>query len=184
MFRFSSLRGVTIFLCLINFVVLSLYYGPVLSIESIGFNIYVSAVVVQLSELVVYFPLYKVIDKIPRLQAGLILFSINGICAFILLFLEKPEDCDFCAISIVELIIIFIFRLSISCYFIILYVYMVELYPARSRAIGNGIVSAVGTLGSTLAPIILGVFSRNSININIFFLLCVIVGLGSIPFLP
>ena len=125
LFRFSSLRTITICLCLIDFAVIVLYYGPVLAIENIGFNIYISSLVVQISELVVYVPLYKFIHKFPRVTAGYVLLSLSGICCFILLFLEKPDDCDFCTASIVELIIVFAFRLFLSCYFITLYLYIV-----------------------------------------------------------
>ena len=108
LFRFPSQRKVTIFLCLTNFVATTIYYGPVLSIENIGFDIYVSAIVIQFSELIVYYPIYKFINRLPRLWSGLILFSIDGVCSCFLLFLEKPENCDFCGASIIELIIVFV----------------------------------------------------------------------------
>jgi hypothetical protein len=38
------------------------------------------------------------------------------------------------------------------------YIYMVELYPARSRALGGGIASAAGTIASTSSPVVLGYF--------------------------
>ena len=114
----------------------------------------------------------------------MVLFGVNGICTFILLFLEKPDDCDFCTESIIELVIIFVFRLSIASFYIILYIYLVELYPARTRAIGSGFIVAVGTCGSAICPLILGALTRNGINYNTFFLLMVMFGLGSLPFLP
>lgn len=88
--RFASLRLTTICLCFISFAVNALYYGPVLVIDRIGFNIYVSSYVVQFSELIVYAPLYMVVDKVPRQKAGMILFSVAGLCASILLFISKP----------------------------------------------------------------------------------------------
>ena len=99
--RFRSLRMMTICLCYLAFTVYALYYGPALVIDKIGFNIYVSSFVVQISELVVYIPLYFVVDKVPRQKAGMILFSISGVCASMLLFINKPSDCDFCTEAIV-----------------------------------------------------------------------------------
>lgn len=61
---------------------------------------------------------------------------------------------------------------------------MVELYPARSRAMGNGIASAIGTLGSTLSPLLLGVLDRNSIDMNILFCSCAVIGVGMVSFMP
>lgn len=156
--RFASLRLTTICLCFISFAVYALYYGPVLVIDRIGFNIYVSSYVVQFSELIVYAPLYMVVDKVPRQKAGMILFSIAGLCASILLFISKPAGCEFCPEAVFELVIVAVFRSSSALYFIIMYIYMVELFPARSRAMGAGISSSVGTLASSLSPIILGLF--------------------------
>lgn len=39
----------------------AMYYGPSLIIDSIGFNIYVSNIMVNLSELVTYVPSYLLI---------------------------------------------------------------------------------------------------------------------------
>lgn len=47
--RFSSLRLTTICLCYLSFAVYALYYGPVLVIDKIGFDMFVSSYVVQFS---------------------------------------------------------------------------------------------------------------------------------------
>jgi len=49
LFRFGSLRLITICLCFLSFSIYALYYGPVLVIGKIGFNIFVSSYVVQFS---------------------------------------------------------------------------------------------------------------------------------------
>lgn len=123
--RFESLRLTTICLCFLSFSVYALYYGPVLVIDKIGFNIYVSSYVVQFSELIVYIPLYIFIDKIPRVTAGMVLFSIAGVCSSSLLFIIKPLDCKFCPEAVAEIIIVALFRASSALYFILMYIYMV-----------------------------------------------------------
>lgn len=95
--RFASLRLVTICMCFLSFALYALYYGPVLVIDKIGFNIYVSSYVVQFSELIVYIPLYFLVNKLQRQRSGIILFSVAAVCASLLLFVTKPADCgDFC----------------------------------------------------------------------------------------
>lgn len=94
--RFASLREKTICLCFLSFVIYALYYGPVLIIDKIGFNVFASSYVVQFSELIVYAPLYYYVNKIPRQKAGVVLFLISGICSVALLFIHKPTDCDLC----------------------------------------------------------------------------------------
>jgi hypothetical protein len=78
-----------------------MYYGPALIIDEVGFNIFVSSVMIQLSELVVYFPAYAYIEKMPRKNMGIILFSIASFVSFFLVFLEKPEECETCYHSII-----------------------------------------------------------------------------------
>lgn len=182
--RFSSLRLTTICLCFLSFAVYALYYGPVLVIDKIGFNIFVSSYVVQFSELIVYIPLYVFVDKIPRVKAGIFLFSIAGFCSSLLLFIYKPPGCDFCPEAVAELIIVAIFRASSALYFILMYIYMVELYPSRSRAMGGGIASSVGTLASSLSPIVLGLFDRNGLNPNILFAVLALLSVGVVTLLP
>ncbi len=59
-----------------------------------------------------------------------------------------------------ELAVIFVFRFAVATEFVFFLVYIVELYPAKVTGIGIGTVSAFGTLGSTLCPIIIGVLER------------------------
>jgi branched-subunit amino acid transport protein len=91
--RFSSLRIATITCSFLSFVTYAMYYGPALIIDEVGFNIFVSSFMIQLSELVSYIPAYAFIEKMKRKKLGIILFSIASFVSFILVFLERPEDC-------------------------------------------------------------------------------------------
>jgi len=59
--RFSSLRTITICCSIVSFMTYAMYYGPSLIIDSIGFNIYISNIMVNLSELVTFIPSYLLI---------------------------------------------------------------------------------------------------------------------------
>ena len=160
-----------------------MYYGPALIIDSIGFNIYVSNFVVQASELCALIPSFFLIQDISRKTWGMVLFCICTVCALILNFIEKPEDEGFSIEAIIEIIIVFIFRGSIAFYFCYFQIYFCELYPARARGLGSGIVSAVGTLASTSSPIYLGYLQRNNINPMTVFVLFGIIGLSNVMLL-
>jgi hypothetical protein len=82
--------------------------------------------------------------------------------------------------AIIEIIVVFIFRGSIAFYFCFFQIYFCELYPARARGIGSGIVSAVGTLASTSSPIYLGYLQRNNINPMTVFVLFGIIGMSNV----
>ena len=181
--RFPSLRRITICASIISFMTYAMYYGPALIIDSIGFNIYISNIIVNFSELVTFIPSYFFIEKIERRRWGMILFTICTICALLLNFIKKPEDEDFSIEAVIEIIVVFVFRGSISFYFCFFQIYYCELYPARARGMGSGVVSSIGTLASTSSPIYLGYLQRNNINPMTVFVLFGIIGLSVVTLL-
>lgn len=94
--RFKSLRSTTICCCLLGFVIFSMYYGPSLIIDSVGFNTFVTSFALQLSEMLMYIPGYYLIDKLKRQKTGAIAFLCTMVCSFVLIFIEKPENCRNC----------------------------------------------------------------------------------------
>ena len=61
-----------------------------------------------------------------------------------------------------------VFNRFILCgFWVLFFVFISELYPTRVRSIGLGWVSAVGTVGSTLAPYI--IFFSEKMGINSWF---------------
>ena len=58
MFRFPSLRQTTICCSIIAFTMFAMYYGPVLIVDSIGFDIYTSNLILQTAEIICYLPGY------------------------------------------------------------------------------------------------------------------------------
>ena len=49
LFRFGSLRRITILGILSSCIITNMYYGPTLIIDSIGFNTYATSIVIQIS---------------------------------------------------------------------------------------------------------------------------------------
>ena len=92
--RFPSLRVITICCSIASFMTYAMYYGPALIIDEIGFNIYISNIMVNLSELVTFLPAYLFIEKIERKKWGMILFTVCSVSALVLTFIKKPEDED------------------------------------------------------------------------------------------
>jgi len=85
--------------------------------------------------------------------------------------------------AVLEIIIVFIFRASVSFYFCFFQIYFCELYPSRARGMGSGVVSAIGTLASTSSPIYLGYLQRSGINPMTVFVLFGIIGLSNVMLL-
>lgn len=78
---------------------------------------------VNLSELVTFVPSYFFIEKISRKSMGIKLFLVAMACSLALTFVVKPEECDLCIQSIIEIILIFIFRGCVSFFFCFFQVY-------------------------------------------------------------
>lgn len=70
-----------------------LYYGPTLIVSQFGFDIYTSNTILNVADLLTYYPLMLMIDKIQRKKACMIQFGFASIIAGILIFLVIPDDC-------------------------------------------------------------------------------------------
>jgi hypothetical protein len=87
LFKYPSLRFTTIAASLLSYLNLSMYYGPMIIISKIGFNIFVSSFALSISELLVYIPSYLYIEAISRKKVGIIVFLIAAISTGILIFI-------------------------------------------------------------------------------------------------
>ena len=183
-FRYASLRLNTITQLIINICTFLLYYGPTLIIAQFGFDIYTSNTILNVADLATYYPLMIIIDKIKRKKTIMIQLTGGFIICAILIFLVAPEDCDNCYVIYIQLVLIFIFRFLISMEFAIIGIYQAELYPTRVRNISVGILNMFGTIASTLAPIIMGVFTRGGINHFILFTVLCVISFGAASFCP
>lgn len=72
----------------------ALYYGPSLIIDKIGFNIYITNVLVNLSDIVTYLPAYLLVEKIERNSMGIKLYALCTLSSLLLVFIIKPEGSD------------------------------------------------------------------------------------------
>jgi hypothetical protein len=125
LFRFKSLRKVTICAGIICVSTYLMYYGPILIVGQIGFDIYTSNIVLNASDLLVYYPLFLIIDKIRRKKTGAILLGFASSIAGVLIFISPPSDCQGnCSEIIIQLVLVFLFRYCISMQFTIILIYM------------------------------------------------------------
>lgn len=75
----------------------AMYYGPALVMDEVGFNIFFSSSLIQLSEICSYVPAFLYIQQLPRRRTGIVIFTVVAVLSFILAFLERPKECDGCA---------------------------------------------------------------------------------------
>lgn len=85
-FRFKSLRTISICMCVIFFVLSYIYFTPSFLVDKLGFNSYVSQIVVSFSELLAYPISIPFIKKMPRVKSGLFCLLMAAIFSFIAVF--------------------------------------------------------------------------------------------------
>lgn len=122
-FVYPSLRTFTIAQGLISMATSIMYYGPSLIVAQFGFDIYTSETVINVADLLTYYPLMLIIDKVNRKTCCSVLFGIATVISIILIFIVKPTSCDLCAVAFIQLALIFIFRFVISMEFALMLIY-------------------------------------------------------------
>ena len=183
-FKYPSLRLATFTQAIVSLSTYLMYYGPTLIVSQFGFDIYTSTVVLNVADLLTYYPLMLIVDKIRRKKALIIQFLVATVISGIMIFLVKPEDCDSCIILYVQLVLIFIFRFAISMEFALMNVYQTELYPTRIRNIAGGVLGVFGTIASTTSPLIMGAITRAQLNPFILFTVMGLLAMGAYTFSP
>lgn len=138
-----------------------MYYGSIMVITSLGFDIYASNFVIQLAELVMYLPVYVYVKEMKRKVTGMVSFLVLVGVSGVLILVEVPERCDMCVEAMVELVLIFVFRVVVAGYFCVFYLYINELFPTRVTGLGVGLISACGAVASMLSPLVLDLINNN-----------------------
>jgi hypothetical protein len=122
-FRYKSLRGVTLALGIVCMCVSMMYYGPSLIIDQFGIDIYTSSVALNVADIICYYPLMILIDKVKRKRLASLLFAISTGISIALIFMVAPLDCDMCSILFIQLALVFVFRFCISMVYALVEIY-------------------------------------------------------------
>lgn len=153
MFKYPSIRYISLYVCILSFTIYLMYYGPLMLMEKYNLNVFVSAIVLTMSDILVYPIVYFYVERMRRKLMGKLLFAVAVVSAVGLFFVTNRND-DFW--KILQMVLIFVFRFAISFYFVIFAIYSTELFPAQIKGVAIGFASALGTVASTLSPIIFG----------------------------
>lgn len=183
-FRYKSLRGLTIIMGIILMCVSMMYYGPTLIINQFGFDIYTSSTLLNFADLLTYYPLMLIIDKVKRTNCSSLLFAISTAISIVLIFVTVPSDCNLCPVIFIQLALVFVFRFCISMVYSLIIIYVIQLYPTRVRNIGDGVTSLFDSSASAVAPLVMGAFARAELNPFILFTVLGLVAIAGFMFVP
>jgi MFS family permease len=154
LFRFKSLRGMTLMLILLQCTIIFEFYAPALMLDAFQLNIFINGLVVGVSEIIAYPICFYLIMRTRRQTVAYVCFAANFLCSVLLIFLwdQGSEQAPDIGSSIGVLLLIFVFRFAISVEYTFFYVYFNELYPTQVRVLGTGLVSLSGGIMVTVAP--------------------------------
>ena len=80
------------------------------------------------------------------------------------MFVQKPSVCNHCFEGNLEIVMIFCSRFCVSMYFTVFFVYITEVFPLSTRALGFGIGSSAGAIASTSSQVIMPFFQQHDFN--------------------
>ena len=169
----------------IMFAVSFLYYAPFIIVGQFGFNFYMNGVLLDVAELITYFITVTYITQIRRKKLFYLTMSITFACSCILLLLNQGNtvctgsNC-WNANQIVSLGVMFILKLVGAIQFIVISVYINELYPTQIAAIGLGINCFVLCLPGIFIPSLVSLLNSLNIPVMSVFILMAVVFMGII----
>ncbi|KAL4446440.1 hypothetical protein ABPG74_001181 [Tetrahymena malaccensis] len=151
LFKFKSLRGITIASSLIMICTYVFYFGSEFALEGVGYSLYLNQAVASFGELIPLLVGVFIIPKIRR-KLGSIISNIGCIliCLSYSIFSDNASQTTFVGLL----------RVSNGFQFGIFQVYIPELFPTQVRSVGTGIIFGLGNLGSVLAPYIVSQASK------------------------
>lgn len=156
LFRYPSQRKITLILCVAYFGIYLTYYGGIFALDTVGSNIYISAVVINCSELAAYIisnPIVRFSRR--RISFPLCFFAVSVCC---LMFLAVTNQ-------LIYMFLAMLTKFFVSISFSIVFIYTAELYPTTVRSLGIGLTTFVGKFGCALAPILISTF-KYTLNIH------------------
>ena len=146
-----------------------LYYGPIIIVDKLGSNPFVSQIVVGMSEFLACPFSYWFVEKLPRVRTGQVSFAFALVFNLILIFIHTGEDCHGCFAGIVQIFLVFASRFVISFYSSLFFLYATEIFPLRARGLGFGMCSAMGALASSSGQFIFSYLEDEHISPMILF---------------
>lgn len=168
LFRYKSLRWVSIGAGIVFMSIQIIYYGTSLNLDKAGFSMLKNQEIIGISEGLAYLAAELIINKVKRKKASIIGMGISSfMCFFLGIFTSLQNEHNKHTFQLIETFGLVLNRFILCAFWGLFYVYVAELYPTRVRSMGMGWVSAVGTVGSTMASYL--IFFSEKIGIDSWF---------------
>jgi len=168
LFKYKSLAVVTIAGSYMYFTIQLVYYGAIFALNNLAGDLYVNSVLIALAEFLGYVASVPIIRKFKRKISFVVSFLLAGLASLSFIIFEIPSSCnqsgEACWQKDIQIFLAMITRLMVSIGFLIIYLYLNELYPTPVRSLGTGFCTFSGRLGSITSPLLVNALTRSGIN--------------------
>ena len=123
----------TIFCALIDFIIEFTFDGTILSLSKIGINVYLDQMLVGILEVFAAFFATFIVTKVERKKYcrwSFALVSLWTVILGILSMVENHENERIDTVTILEMIVLGLLRITLNCVWGIFFVFLAELYPS------------------------------------------------------
>ena len=171
LFRYRSLRAVTLGACLLTLTLQVVYFGCQFALSAIGLNVYLNTVVAGLSQVVVLVPSMWLIPLLRRKRWLFACHAVSVLLAFSYLIVDNPtfQTVNAGLIKAANRVALSLFTLYVN-----------EVYPTCVRSLGNGINFSVSQIGSVAAPLL--VLLSEQLGTNAMFLVALVSLFGLLAY--
>lgn len=92
LFRYNSLRMMTLMLILLQCTIIFEFYAPALMLDQFKLDIFINGLVVGVSEIISYPICYYMITRIRRRSVAYVCYFLTFACSVVLIFAWKQGD--------------------------------------------------------------------------------------------
>ena len=147
LFRYASIRTVTIGFLLFNIFSEMIFFAHNVITDEIGLNPSLNIVFMSSAEILSYLVLSLFISCVPRRSTGAILAFVGILLSLALLFIRLPDNCEGCHEAILQLLLIMASRFSLNLEMGLYNVAQIEFYPASVKAVGVATSACLAAIG-------------------------------------
>lgn len=187
LFRYPSLRWMTIGSILIANTIFFLFYAPTLMIAQLDLDIFASGLIIGSSSLVAYPFCYFAITRVKRKVMALLSFGLVFVFSLVLVFIWHPQTDEIEVSNLQEaitMILFFLISFTITSEYIFFDIYVLELYPTQIRVIGTSFVQIIGSIGISFVNFIIDGCEDSGFSIMIVFCIVAALSVAIITKLP
>lgn len=167
LFRYPSLRVITIVSMVFCFCCNILYYIPQMLIDQIGFDFYLNGIVINCSDLTTYLFTFILITQVKRRPLMILSSLVSLITSFLLIFVKKCPEGECYWWSMAEMGLIFGMRCAGAILNQIMYIYIAELFPMQVRGMGFGMSCIFGQLPNAFLPELIHLMNKANFPVMI-----------------